>query len=362
MYNRQSGWLVVLVLGISSLLGVDWMSQTIEAAPQAVITVNFSGDVLADDGFCSLREAITAANTDSPSGTLPGECAAGSGVDTIVVTTGKPSGFIFLSISGAFEGDNATGDLDITSSMTISSTPDIVLNVDQQIDRAFDIFLGATVTISGLTIQGGSTPANSIDGEPGGAIRNQGDLTLTESMLNANRTAPGRNIDIPASAAGNGGSGGATYSAGVGASLTIIDSIITSNIAGNGGDCEVFDCRSGAGGSGGGIYASGLLTIQNSIITNNQAGHSGVNLDEGSYGGGDGGGIAVEGATVFISATSVYSNAAGASNPSGLPIAIVGNAGDGGGIFAGGNALIKRSTISGNTTQSDETFALGGGI
>ena len=53
-------------------------------AQAAIITVNSTADV-ADpaDGECTLREAITAANTDTASGTATGECAAGSGDDGI---------------------------------------------------------------------------------------------------------------------------------------------------------------------------------------------------------------------------------------------------------------------------------------
>jgi CSLREA domain-containing protein len=50
----------------------------------ATITVNSTADVAANDGVCTLREAITAANTDTASGAAPGECAAGSGADDIV--------------------------------------------------------------------------------------------------------------------------------------------------------------------------------------------------------------------------------------------------------------------------------------
>jgi CSLREA domain-containing protein len=54
--------------------------------------VNSSADVAADEGVCTLREAITAANTDTASGLSSGECAAGSGVDTIsFAITGSPS-------------------------------------------------------------------------------------------------------------------------------------------------------------------------------------------------------------------------------------------------------------------------------
>src|SRR4029079_19622071 len=51
------------------------------AAPlrAVVITVNTTDDLSpADDGTCSLREAVTAANDDTGSGVTPGECAAGA--------------------------------------------------------------------------------------------------------------------------------------------------------------------------------------------------------------------------------------------------------------------------------------------
>ena len=54
-------------------------------ARAATITVNSAADTAANDGKCTLREAITAANTDTVSGALAGECAAGTlGLDTIV--------------------------------------------------------------------------------------------------------------------------------------------------------------------------------------------------------------------------------------------------------------------------------------
>src|SRR5689334_9821322 len=39
------------------------------------ITVNSTADTVANDGQCTLREAITAANTDTASGAAAGECA-----------------------------------------------------------------------------------------------------------------------------------------------------------------------------------------------------------------------------------------------------------------------------------------------
>lgn len=57
----------------------------------ATITVNSTADDQSNDGECTLREAITAANTDTASGAAGGECVAGSGTDTVVfsISTGQ---------------------------------------------------------------------------------------------------------------------------------------------------------------------------------------------------------------------------------------------------------------------------------
>ncbi len=53
-------------------------------AQAATITVNSTADTAANDGACTLREAIIAANTNTASGAAAGECAAGAaGLDTI---------------------------------------------------------------------------------------------------------------------------------------------------------------------------------------------------------------------------------------------------------------------------------------
>ncbi|MSQ99457.1 MAG: CSLREA domain-containing protein [Xanthomonadales bacterium] len=67
------------------LLGT--MAFTLQAAS---ITVNSVVDTAANDGVCTLREAITAANTNDTSGASAGECAAGNafGMDTIAFNVG----------------------------------------------------------------------------------------------------------------------------------------------------------------------------------------------------------------------------------------------------------------------------------
>lgn len=52
-------------------------------AGAATITVNGTADTVADDGVCTLREAIVAANTNAASGVTTGECAAGQASPTV---------------------------------------------------------------------------------------------------------------------------------------------------------------------------------------------------------------------------------------------------------------------------------------
>jgi CSLREA domain-containing protein len=85
------------------------------AAGAATITVNGTADTTANDGVCTLREAIIAANTNTPSGTMAGECAAGqpsptvdtiafaipgSGVHTITLASSLPDILDPVTIDG----------------------------------------------------------------------------------------------------------------------------------------------------------------------------------------------------------------------------------------------------------------------
>src|SRR5260221_1577176 len=55
------------------------------AGVAGTIHVTSAADTTANDGVCTLREAIIAANTNTASGGMAGECAAGAaGADTIV--------------------------------------------------------------------------------------------------------------------------------------------------------------------------------------------------------------------------------------------------------------------------------------
>src|SRR4051794_38797714 len=211
-------------------------------ATAAVITGNTEADQLANDGRCTLREAISSANTN----TGVGGCAAGSGTDTIRFSVAHPK----LSRAGANEDANSTGDLDVLSNLTISGKGAGQTTIDADgIDRVFDVAPGRTVTIEKVAITGGKTPdgtdgsdeiiiganggsATGIDGDPGapgGGVLNRGALTL-------------RNASVTQNVTGEGGDGGDGFAASGGA-----------NQIGGGGSGG----NAGAGGPGGGVFNSG---------------------------------------------------------------------------------------------------------
>ncbi|MFN0112303.1 MAG: beta strand repeat-containing protein [Blastocatellia bacterium] len=90
------GFLVISV----TLLGVSFKaSQARFNLPSAAtILVNDSGEAVANDGKCTLREAIIAANSNTASGGAAGECAAGMvGADNIEFALGTSTPVISLT-------------------------------------------------------------------------------------------------------------------------------------------------------------------------------------------------------------------------------------------------------------------------
>ena len=91
-----------LFFGIITALIVVWSLSinSVQAKVNDRITVTTTEDELIDNGKCSLREAIMAANTQTAVDTCGTE-----GFDTIYL----PSGIYTLTITGSREDDNATG-------------------------------------------------------------------------------------------------------------------------------------------------------------------------------------------------------------------------------------------------------------
>ena len=117
-------------------------------------------------GFAAIL-SVTSSGDTTPGG-APGELRfhinnAAPG-DTIVIPP-----FTITLTGGAAEDANASGDLDITKSLTIQGAGEGMTIIDGGgIDRVFDIIFADGVNISGMTIRNGK---ETIDGFGGGIDR-----------------------------------------------------------------------------------------------------------------------------------------------------------------------------------------------
>ncbi len=274
----------------------------------------------ADSGANTLRQAIIDAQ-----GSL--------GDDTIRFSL--PGPFQQIGLQSALNVDNlGMGRITIDA----SNQADGVLLFSDNVGgtRIFEVQFGADLVLVNLEISGGKAPDGADgnpgdppdpgeDGEHGGAIFNEGTLTLRGCFLNFNSAGNGgaggeyNGMGVGVSGpGGNGGHGGAVYTVGGSASLTLIDTTIDGNNAGNGG-AGGSEAPGGNGGNGGGIYfdqstleASGSSIVSNFAGNGGQGGAPGATMLGGLGGtGGNGGGIALDLAEVEITSCLVQGNAAG---------------------------------------------------
>ena len=191
------------------------------ASAANTITVNSLTDPgLTGDHFCSLREAITNANAKADTST--GDCAAGTGNDTIVFNL---SGTIALvsnlpSIQHTLEIDGAGQ----------------AITIDGGGARQGFLNFSGVVTLNNLTI------ANGHSSGTGGGVSNNGSLTVTNCTFVGN-TAAG---------------GGAIYNGGPAGTLAVTNCTFSGNVSAAGGAIE-----SGHGG-----------TVTSSTFANNSSGSS----------------------------------------------------------------------------------------
>ena len=153
------------------------------AANATTIDVNTTDDTWGGSpATCSLREAITAANTDS---SYDG-CSQGSGADEIRL----PAGTYKITIAGTGEDNNATGDFDIRGSNALSivpSTDDAAVKIDGNgLDRVFDQATMASFSIRNLWITGGDLAGQIADG--GGILNTSGPLSVDGSTISGNHS------------------------------------------------------------------------------------------------------------------------------------------------------------------------------
>ncbi|MEH2003381.1 MAG: hypothetical protein V7L00_32515 [Nostoc sp.] len=229
---------------------------------------------------------------------------------------------------------NLTGSgLSITDDLTIQGTnPSLLTIKDDTADRVFDIGKGVTSAINGLTI------TNSYDGaNGGGAISNEGILTLNNTIIKGNTVT--NNIILNGELVG--GEGGGIYNSG---NLTLNHSTISGNNVNTGTNTVANSNSYRSTSEGGGIYNSGNLTLNHSTISGNNVIYSYQNQIS------EGGGIYNTG-NLTVENSTISDNTATSSS---FEIAI--GLGEGGGIYTTGILTVENSTISGNSAED------GGGI
>ncbi|MBN2023349.1 MAG: right-handed parallel beta-helix repeat-containing protein, partial [Pirellulales bacterium] len=293
-----------------------------------IYAVDSLSDVVASDSVITLREALEAANTNAAVHDAP----AGSSTETDVIQFS----------SSLFSGGAATitlggTQLSITDDTEIQGPGAELLTIDaNELSRVFYVGFFAEVTLSGMTITGGSATYG------GGVYALEGTLMIVDSAITGNE-------------ASGGGGGISAESSDVG----VVNSTISHNVANgtdsaDGGGISISDSdiaiigsailnNSAASGEmeavGGGVNAYDCnITIIDSILSGNTA-TSDADTSRG-------GGISGTACALTIVNTVFSGNTA------------MGNSSDGGGVsVSSSTATIINSTIAGN-----ESTGSGGGI
>ena len=344
------------------------------------------GDGVVDDGGgnATLRAAIMEAN-------------ALAGDDTIQLSPGNYG----LSLAGTGEDATLTGDLDITSNITIVGFGQGVTTIDaNSLDRIFEVFAGASLILQGLTLTGGSAAsggavaagdavpvtffdvefiANTSSGGRGGAINGfqsiieVNDSTFTNNSTDQDGGAIGGHrptITINNSTfTGNTATdnGGAIYPNG--GTLTIDGSTFTGNQSANGSAIRVGDSTSPVVAITGSVFDSNIATdgTSRTITIRNPNGFVMIsdtnitnNIGSGIEVGGVTGGLAILRSNI---SNNISSGASGAGVASSRPVTITDStiSGNRGG-FGGGISNSHTTTILGSTISGNIGTTYGGGI
>lgn len=303
-------------LGLSALVTTALLPGPVAHA--ATITPTVFTDDNTDNGNCTLREAILAANTD----TVEDQCPAGSGADVISLAAGTYT----LTVGPGGDNAAANGDLDLRDGdlTIVGAGPDFTTIDGADLDRVFDMApLGPpiSVVLDGLTVRGGDGA-----GVGGGAIYStDGSLTIRNAVFTDNTTTS---------------DGGAIWSATT-VTLSITDSLFFANSATS---------------EGGAIEARSLATLDRVVIRDNTAGSDSGAIE--NVTGGDltirdstvSGNMAGSGGAIENYATLTIINSTFSGNQATSSV--------GGGIrdLTGATSAIINSSITGNSTVS-----MGGG-
>src|SRR5215211_1665618 len=235
----------------TAILAMVLAALPVTSAHAASITVNTTTDTVANDAFCSLREAIIAANTNT---TFNGCVYSGAGPDDTITLIGG----LTYTLSRVGSSDT-TGDLDVghasgtSGNLTIQADGSTNAVIDaNHINRVFEVNQGLPgdfgLTLDHITVTNG----DAADGA-GIYFDGVGKLTLINSTV-SNNTATGSsncgagiynnsaatvdisNSTISGNTCATAGADGAGLFKGVGGTLTITGSTFYNNTtADNGG-------------------------------------------------------------------------------------------------------------------------------
>ena len=277
----------------------------VQVARAAGLVVNHLGDgAPANDGLCTLREAILNADNDNQSASI--DCVAGSGADTII-----------FSLSGAITlGSYLT--ISDTDRLTIDGTGQSITVSGNNAHRVMLVVPTAILNLNALTIANGSEIAGFTCGSSGGGVCNFGTLTVTDSTFAGNHAD-----DF----------GGGIIN--IGGTLTVSNSIFSGNNSTS---------------LGGGIYNTGTLIVTNSTFSSNTAAGTSTSKE------GLGGAIHNNGGTLNVLNSTFVGNTA-----EGFTTADTPGKGHGGAMYASGIVSIANSTFSANQALGgDNTSSCGG--
>ena len=276
MFPRRTTHLLMIAFVIAALMASGFPGKAVAAGS---ITVTSSADNTTVDGLCTLREAIT--NADSDSATFA-DCSTGSGNDTILFDNALGTSTIILNA--------ALPTITDTNGLTVNGGGDITVS-GTNLYQVFNIFPAGALNLQNLTIKNGKN-------NTGGGIQNiNGALTITNSILDHNTstihgggiyntgTATITNSTFSGNSAAS--SGGAVISDD--GSMTILNSTFINNSAASGGAIingststltitnSTFVDNTSTN-YGGAIYSTGTTTITNSTFSSNGAGISGSSI------------------------------------------------------------------------------------
>ena len=344
---------------------VLWLVLTARPVSAATITVTSAADDAADDGVCTLREAIAAANQNTASGASNGECAAGdpspaadtiafaipgAGVHTITLASTLTVVAELATIDGYTQRPCASNPAPCSQPNTnatgaINAVPLIELDCNEQ--SSCLTFL-TPATVRGLVVNGcplggrcifdlgGSTIAgNFIGTDPTGtASRSNGSGVAGGSTIIGGTTPADRNL-----ISGNAGSPGNQRGIDVLTNVETFAPVIKGNLIGTDKTGTVA-VPNGIGISlasfnGGHIVATigGAVSSEGNVVSGN--GMQGIFL--GHLGGG---------ATLSIAGSTVVGNLIGTDASGAAPL---GNGSDGGiAIQAAGPATVEANAIAFN--------------